>query len=71
MGAIEAARQGLIDPILVGPQARIQAVADQEGVDLSPYRILSTEHSHAAAERAVALARAGEVQALMKGSLHR
>lgn len=70
MGAIEAARQGLIDPILVGPQARIQAVADQEGVDLSPYRILSTEHSHAAAERAVALARAGEVQALMKGSLH-
>jgi phosphate acetyltransferase len=39
-------------------------------VDLSPYRIVSTEHSHAAAEQAVAMARAGEVEALMKGSLH-
>ena len=31
---------------------------------------MDTEHSHAAADAAVALARAGEVQALMKGSLH-
>jgi len=45
-------------------------VALGQGVDLSPYRIISTEHSHEAAEKAVALARAGEVEALMKGSLH-
>src|SRR3989344_264914 len=69
-GALEAARQGLIEPVLVGPQGKIRAVALAEGWDLSPYRLVPTEHSHAAAEAAVALAKTGEVQALMKGSLH-
>jgi phosphate acetyltransferase len=70
LGSLEAARRGLIAPVLVGPTARIRAVAEAEGLDLSAYRIVDTEHSHAAAQRAVALARAGEVEALMKGSLH-
>ena len=70
LGPIEAAKLGLISPILVGPEAKIRAVAKAEGVDLSPYRIVSTEHSHASAEKAVALVRAGEGEALMKGSLH-
>jgi phosphotransacetylase len=70
LGPIEAAKLGLIDPILVGPEDKIRAVAKAEGVDLSPYRIVPTEHSHAAAEKAVALVRAGEGEALMKGSLH-
>ncbi len=70
LGAIEAGRRGLIRPVLVGPEAKIRAVARAEGVDLAPYTIIATEHSHAAAERAVAMARAGEVGALMKGSLH-
>jgi phosphotransacetylase len=70
LGPIEAAKLGLIDPVLVGPEAKIRAVAEAEGADLSPYRIVSTEHSHAAAEKAVALVRAGEIEALMKGSLH-
>lgn len=69
-GALEAARHGLIVPVLVGPRAKIEAVAQAGGWDISPYRLIDTEHSHAAAEQAVALARAGEVQALMKGSLH-
>ncbi|RTL27489.1 MAG: bifunctional enoyl-CoA hydratase/phosphate acetyltransferase [Burkholderiales bacterium] len=69
-GALEAARHGLIEPVLVGPRAKIAAVAQAGGWDISPYRLEDTEHSHAAAERAVALARSGEVQALMKGSLH-
>jgi phosphate acetyltransferase len=69
-GPIEAARQGLIVPVLVGPEAKIRAVAASEKLDLGPYRIVSTEHSHAAAVKAVAMARAGEVEALMKGSLH-
>jgi phosphate acetyltransferase len=55
---------------LVGPEAKIRAVAELEGVDLTPYTIVATEHSHAAAAQAVAMARAGEVEALMKGSLH-
>ena len=70
VGPIEAAKRGLIEPVLVGPEAKIRAVAAAEGIDLAPYRIVSTEHSHEAAEKAVAMARAGEVEALMKGSLH-
>lgn len=69
-GALEAAKHGLIEPVLVGPRAKIEAVAKAGGWDISAYRLLDTEHSHAAAEKAVALARNGEVQALMKGSLH-
>jgi phosphate acetyltransferase/phosphate butyryltransferase len=67
--AIEVARAGLIVPVLIGPEAKIRAVAAAEGVDLAPYQLIGTEHSHAAAARAVELARAGEVDALMKGAL--
>ena len=70
LGAIEAAQAHLIVPILVGPAERIHAVAAAQDVDLSPYTVIPTEHSHAAAEKAVAMARAGEVDAVMKGSLH-
>jgi phosphate acetyltransferase len=70
MGAVESAKRGLIVPVLVGPEAKIRAAAAEAHVDLTPYRIVSTPHSHAAAERAVAMARAGEVESLMKGSLH-
>jgi len=70
LGAVEAAEADLIIPILVGPERKIQAVAAAQHVDISPYRLIETEHSHAAASQAVALARAGQVEALMKGSLH-
>jgi phosphate acetyltransferase len=69
-GAIEAARMGLIVPVLIGPEAKIRAAAKAEGIDLGAYRVVSTEHSHAAAAVAVAMASDGEVEALMKGSLH-
>ena len=70
LGPIEAAKRGLITPVLVGPAAKIRAIAAAEGVDLTPYRIVDVEHSHAAARQAVAMVRAGELDALMKGSLH-
>ncbi|MFN7777567.1 MAG: bifunctional enoyl-CoA hydratase/phosphate acetyltransferase [Betaproteobacteria bacterium] len=69
-GPIEAARRGLIVPVLVGPAAKIAAVARAEKIDLAGAAIVDVEHSHAAAMRAVAMARSGEVEALMKGSLH-
>jgi phosphotransacetylase len=69
-GAIEAARRGFILPILVGPEDKIRASAEEAQIDLQPYRIVSTEHSHASAAKAVELACTGEVEALMKGSLH-
>ncbi|APR39467.1 phosphate acetyltransferase [Paraburkholderia sp. SOS3] len=69
-GAIEAARMGLIAPILVGPAERIAAIAKQYGIDISPYPIVDAPFSHASAEAAVQLVREGRAQALMKGSLH-
>ena len=69
-GAIDAAQLNLMIPVLVGPAAKIRAVAEADGIDLSPYKLIPTTHSHEAAARAVALARAGTVAALMKGSLH-
>src|SRR5688572_21758946 len=68
--AVEAAEADLIRPILVGPEARIRAVAEQCGLDIRPYRLVDTPHSHASAAKAVELVRTGEAEALMKGSLH-
>jgi phosphotransacetylase/acyl dehydratase len=70
LGAIEAARAQLIVAVLVGPEAKIRAAAQQVHLDLEPYEIVNTEHSHAAAELAVTLARELKVDALMQGSLH-
>ncbi len=70
LGAIESAEHGLIEPILVAPLAKLQKVAAECDVDLSRYRVIDVPHSHAAAEKAVELARTGVAQALMKGSLH-
>jgi phosphate acetyltransferase len=69
-GAVEAAEHGLIDPILIGPEDKIRAVADQAGLDIRPYRLAPAEHSHHSAELAVAMVLSGEAQTLMKGSLH-
>jgi phosphate acetyltransferase len=69
-GAMAAARRGLIVPWLIGPEARIRAVAAELGLDLTGVRIEAVEHSHAAAARAAELAAAGTVEMLIKGSLH-
>jgi phosphate acetyltransferase/phosphate butyryltransferase len=70
VGAIEAAREGLICPVLVGPKERILAAAEAARIDLTAFEMVPTEHSEAAAAEAVSLARAGKVSALMKGALH-
>jgi phosphate acetyltransferase len=69
-GAVEAARLRLIEPILVGPEARIRSVATGAGIDLGGLEIVGAEHSHASAANAVELVTTGRVEALMKGSLH-
>jgi phosphate acetyltransferase len=69
-GALEAAKAGLITPILVGPVARIKATAEKFNLDISPYRLVDAQHSHDSAAKAVELVRLGEAEALMKGSLH-
>jgi phosphate acetyltransferase len=69
-GALDAARAGLIDPVLVGPRAKILATAAAARVDVAAYPIVDAPHSHAAAALAVRLVREGRFEALMKGSLH-
>jgi len=69
-GAMDAAAEGLIVPILVGPKAKIHATARKAGIDLGKTEVVEAPHSHAAAAQAVALVREGRAELLMKGSLH-
>ncbi|MBC5785702.1 phosphate acetyltransferase [Ramlibacter sp. USB13] len=69
-GAVDAAKMGLIAPILVGPAGKIRAAAQQGDLDIAKYEIVDAPHSHAAADEAVRLVREGRAECLMKGSLH-
>ncbi|NYH19877.1 bifunctional enoyl-CoA hydratase/phosphate acetyltransferase [Paraburkholderia bryophila] len=69
-GAVEASEAGLIVPTLIGPEGRIRRLAASLELDLAAFRVVDAPHSHAAAAKAVELVRAGEADALMKGSLH-
>jgi phosphate acetyltransferase len=69
-GAIDAAAQGLITPILVGPAAKIAEVAKTHKIELGRTEIVDVDESHAAAARAAQLVREGKAELLMKGSLH-
>ena len=69
-GAVEAAEEGLIAPILVGPAHKIEAVARAHGIDIAPYEIIDVAHSDAAAARGVELIHEARGEILMKGSLH-
>lgn len=68
--AVEVRDERLLVPLLVGPEAKIRVAADVAGVSLDGISIESVPHSHAAAARAVEIAVAGDVEVLVKGSLH-
>ena len=69
-GAVEAAKLGLIKPILVGPLPRMRAAAEAAKADISGFELIDTPYSHASAAKAVELVSTGKAEALMKGSLH-
>ena len=69
-GAMQSAKLGLIVPVLVGNEARIRQVALDAGIDISNAEFVNAEHSHAAAAKGAELAATGNVQMIMKGSLH-
>ena len=69
-GAVEAAEAGLIAPVLIGPADSIKEIATTFDLDISHYRLVDAEFGPDAAEAAARMARDGEVEALMKGSLH-
>ena len=69
--ALQAHQAGLITPVLVGPAARIRAVADAEGMDLSNIELHDTpDDPRITAAKAAALCGEGQAAVLMKGSLH-
>lgn len=67
---VEAARMGLFHPILIGPRARMEAVAKEHGLDISGFECIDTPHSHASADQAVECVQSAKASLLMKGSLH-
>jgi len=69
-GAIDAAKAGMIVPILVGPATTIAAIAKEKGIDLGGVEVVDVADSRAAAAKAVELVRSGKAELLMKGSLH-
>jgi phosphate acetyltransferase len=69
-GALEAAQEGMITPILVGPQDKIEAIGARLGLDIAGFEIVDVPHSQMAADKAVELVRTGKAELLMKGSLH-
>jgi phosphate acetyltransferase len=68
--SVEAARLGLIVPVLVAPPARLREIVARDGIDIAGFEIIEAAHSHDAAAKAVELVRSGRAEALMKGSLH-
>ncbi|OJY14445.1 MAG: enoyl-CoA hydratase, partial [Legionella sp. 40-6] len=69
-GALAAAEEQFIEPILIGPKDKIVQAAKEANIELSRYQIIATKHSHEAAEVAVNLVREGRVEAIMKGKIH-
>ncbi len=69
-GPVEAAKAGIIVPILVGPAAKISSVAQQYGIDIKSFEIVDAPSSEAAAATAVELIHKAKGELLMKGSLH-
>lgn len=69
-GALDARAAGIITPVLVAPRAKLGRIAQEAGLDITGCEVVDAPHSHAAAATAAQLAGKGEVQALMKGSLH-
>lgn len=70
LGAVEAYEAGLINPLLVGPKAKIEQAAKEANADIKGIEIVDTPHSHAAAAKAVEMVHQGKAEALMKGNLH-
>ena len=69
-GAVEAAQEGLIEPLLIGDEKAMKKLAREIGVDISKYPILQADTEGKAAELGCVTCRSGKAQAIMKGSLH-
>jgi len=65
--AVEAARQGLVRPILIGPLEDMRHIADEEGVDVGGMELVEAGDPVSAAVTAVRFIHEGRAELLMKG----
>src|SRR5688572_9575506 len=68
--AVDAAKAGLIAPILVGPGARVEALARQHGVEMAKRAAVRGPHSGATAAATAALVRVSTAEAPRNSSMH-
>jgi len=68
--AVEAARRGIIDPILIGPLAMVRDAAEAAQLDVTGFGLVDAADEASAAAIAVGLARDRTVAMVMKGDLH-
>lgn len=64
---VEAYEKGVAEPILIGDIEETQRIAEERGLDISPFRTLNVADDEAAVFEAVRLFREGEAQFIMKG----
>ena len=69
-GALLAAREGLIVPVLIGRESKIRTAAQEMGETLEGMEVVDIEGDAAASARACTLVHEGRVRAVMKGHLH-
>ena len=69
-GAVAAAAANLIVPVLYGPGDEMKRIAEAAKIDISGCRIVAADAPEDAAQKAAMAAGAGDLAALMKGSLH-
>lgn len=69
-GAILAARESILTPILVGDPSKIAAAAGELGEDLHGIEIVGVAQNREAARTACRLVNEGHAAAVMKGHLH-
>ncbi len=66
---VEAHQERVIEPILIGDGAKIEKLASQSGVDISPFELVEAEDAQNSCLEAVKLVREGKADMLMKGKV--
>jgi len=67
--AVAVKEAGLMEPLLLGAEAQVRALAERHGVKLTGLRLVDAPHERAAAAQAVALVAGGDAEALVQGAV--
>lgn len=64
---VEAYQRGVAEPILIGDRDKTRRIADERGLNISPFRFVDMADDEQAVTEAVRLFREGEAHFIMKG----